>query len=87
MPKRRRKSAAAFEMYPPPMLGSGAPDENGRRLARVLSVCPARGEDIDELQFVIGIETPDEQIDYLIDKRSAVLLAFGLMDHLRLFHS
>ncbi len=72
-----------FEMYPPPMLGSGAPDEKGRRRARVLSVSPAE-EHNGEPQFVIGIETTEEKTDYLIDKRSAVLLAFGLGDYLRL---
>ncbi len=73
-----------FEMSPPPMLGSPGPDEYGRYLARVISVCP--GECGKESQFVIGIETPDKCIRYLIDHRSAILLAYGLGNHMEPFH-
>jgi hypothetical protein len=62
------------------------PQENGRTPAQVLSVCPSH-QCIDELQFVICIEPiAGECINYLIDRRSAVLLAGGLYNYLKPFH-
>jgi hypothetical protein len=57
--------------------------------ATVVSVCPSHKG--GEPKFVIGIETQNETIDYLIDIRSAILLAYGLLahgllDYLRPFH-
>jgi hypothetical protein len=54
----------------------------------VVSVCPKHAG--GELKFAIGIETQNEKLDYLIDTRSAILLAYGLLahgllDYLRLF--
>jgi hypothetical protein len=55
----------------------------------VVSVCPSHAG--GELKFVIGIEAQNESLDYLIDIRSAILLAYGLLahgllDYLRPFH-
>jgi hypothetical protein len=52
--------------------------------SKVVSVCPSH--DGSELKFVIGIETQNETIDYRIDTRSAVLLAYGLLDYLKPLH-
>lgn len=51
----------------------------------IVSVCPNHIG--GELKFVIGIETQNESLDYLIDMRSAVLLAHGLLDYLKPNHS
>ena len=55
----------------------------------ILSVCPSHAG--GQLKFVIGIEAKNESLDYLIDTRSSILLAYGLLahgllDYLRLFH-
>jgi hypothetical protein len=52
--------------------------------SRVVSVCPSH--DGGELKFVIGIEAQNETIDYRIDTRSAVLLAYGLLGYLKPLH-
>jgi hypothetical protein len=63
--------------------------QNVRVSSTVVSVCP--NHDGGELKFVIGIEIQNETRDYLIDVRSASLLAYGLLahgllDYLRPFH-
>ncbi len=58
--------------------------ENGMVFSTIVSVCPSHER--GELKFVIGIETQNESLDYQIDMRSAVLLAFGLLNYLRPFH-
>ena len=50
--------------------------ENKRMSSTIMSICPSHVE--NELKFVIGIETQTESLDYVIDMRSAILLAFGL---------
>lgn len=52
--------------------------------SRIMSVCPSH--DGGEVKFVIGIQTQNENLDYLIDTRSAVLLAYGLLGYLKPFH-
>lgn len=50
-------------------------------ISTVLSICPKHAG--GELKFVIGIEAKNESLDYLIDTRSAILLAHGLLDYLK----
>jgi hypothetical protein len=61
-----------------------AAQENRRMSSTIMSICPSHVE--NELKFVIGIETQTESLDYVIDMRSAILLAFGLFGYLRPFH-
>ena len=53
-------------------------------ISTVVSVCPCHVG--GELKFVIGIEAKNEILEYLIDTRSAILLAHGLLDYLKPFH-
>jgi hypothetical protein len=53
-------------------------------ISSIVSVCPSH--DGGEVKFVIGVETKNENLAYLIDIRSANLLAFGLLDYLKPFH-
>jgi hypothetical protein len=62
------------------------PDQMNRELSAmthpiassIVSVCPSH--EGGEVKFVIGIDTQNENLNYLIDLRSASLLAYGLLE-------
>jgi len=88
-PKKRQESKLGKPRNPSQKqkerpASKGTAQENGMVSSTVVSVCPSHAG--GELKFVIGIEAQNESLDYLIDIRSAILLAHGLLDYLRPFH-